>query len=184
MLKLENINLAADLLAARYVKAETVEVTFAREAGELISLEGPNRYQTGDALITGSTGSRWSVSRERFDPKYAPLAPLNAGEDGRYRSRPLPVLARQIQEPFTAARSAGEAPAEAATAQRTRTAESRRRWGSEVFIGWVFGRFGRRNCRGRTHRGRDEVLRRNLPSERLAAPATRAVAEVNGSGAE
>ena len=107
MLKLENINLAADLLAARYVKAETVEVTFAREAGELISLEGPNRYQIGDALITGSTGSRWSVSRERFDPKYAPLAPLNAGEDGRYKSRPLPVLARQIHEPFTAARAAG-----------------------------------------------------------------------------
>ena len=62
MLKLENINLAADLLAARYVKAETVEVTFAREAGELISLEGPNRYQTGDALITGSTGSLWPHS--------------------------------------------------------------------------------------------------------------------------
>ncbi|MBM3346231.1 MAG: hypothetical protein FJY55_07040 [Betaproteobacteria bacterium] len=29
-----------------------------------------------------------------------------AGEDGRYRARPVPVLARQIHEPFTALRSA------------------------------------------------------------------------------
>ena len=107
MLNLENINLAADLLAARYVKAEIVDVSFAREAGVLISLEGPNNYQPGDALITGSTGSRWSVSRERFDAKYAPMPPVVAGEDGSYRSKPVPVLARQIHEPFTAARSAG-----------------------------------------------------------------------------
>lgn len=107
MLELTAIDLATDPLAARYVKDETVAVAFAREPGELISLEGPNRYAPGDALISGATGSRWVVSRDRFDAKYAALPPTVAGEDGHYRARPVPVLARQIGEPFTALRSAG-----------------------------------------------------------------------------
>lgn len=107
MLNLENFDLATDASAAFYVKAEEVEVTFAKQAGELISLEGPNRFEIGDALITGSTGSRWSVSRQRFGDKYAPLAPAISGEDGRYMARPIPVLAKQIAEPFTALRSVG-----------------------------------------------------------------------------
>lgn len=107
MRDLLDIDLRTDPLAARYVKSETVDVEFARQAGELVSLEGPNRYQPGDALITGSTGSRWSVARERFAAKYEPLPPAAMGEDGRYRARPMPVLARQIDEPFSAARSAG-----------------------------------------------------------------------------
>ena len=107
MLELKQIDLARDPEAASYIKAEVVSVTFARDAGELASLEGPNRYQAGDALITGSTGSRWSVSRERFEAKYEPVAPLKAGDDGRYAARPVPVLAKQIPEPFTALRSAG-----------------------------------------------------------------------------
>ena len=107
MLTLENIDLATDVLATFYVKAEEVDVTFAKQAGELISLEGPNRFEIGDALITGATGSCWSVARERFNNKYAPLAPTRFGEDGRYMARPIPVLAKQITEPFTALRSAG-----------------------------------------------------------------------------
>jgi hypothetical protein len=47
------------------------------------------------------------VSRQRFEAKYAPLPPAGMGDDGRYQARPIPVLARQIPEPFTAARSAG-----------------------------------------------------------------------------
>ena len=107
MLELRNIDLTADPLAARYVKEEIVDVEFARQAGDLISLEGPNRYQVGDALITGSTGSRWSVSRDRFAAKYEPLTPTAMGDDGRYAARPVPVLARQITEPFSAERSSG-----------------------------------------------------------------------------
>lgn len=107
MLDLKNIDLTTDLVAARYVKTEIVMVTFAQQEGELASLEGPNRYQAGNALITGSTGSRWSVSRHRFEAKYDAVPPTVAGEDGRYQARPIPVLARQISEPFTAARSAG-----------------------------------------------------------------------------
>ena len=107
MLELTDIDLTTDPAAASYVKAEVVTVIFARVQGELLSLEGPNRYQPGDALITGATGSRWSVSRERFDAKYDALAPTLAGEDGRYQARPIPVLAKKIPEPFTAARSSG-----------------------------------------------------------------------------
>lgn len=107
MLKLIDIDLTTDPLASIFVKDEVVEVVFAKGAGELISREGPNRFAVGDALITGSTGDRWSVSRDRFDAKYLPAAPAEAGADGRYRSKPLPVLARQIGEAFTLARSAG-----------------------------------------------------------------------------
>lgn len=107
MLQLKDIDLAADPLAARYVKEEVVGVEFASQAGELISLEGPNRYQVGDALITGSTGTRWSVSRDRFAAKYEPVPPTAMGEDGRYAARPVPVLARQMDEAFSAERSSG-----------------------------------------------------------------------------
>ena len=107
MLELRNTDLTADPLAARYVKTEIVTVIFAQQAGELISLEGPNRYAADDALITGSTGSRWSVARTRFDAKYAAELPATQGADGSYRARPVPVLAKQISEPFTAMRSAG-----------------------------------------------------------------------------
>jgi hypothetical protein len=107
MRQLENIDLTSDASAALFVKDEIVDVVFAKSAGELISREGPNRFQAGDALITGSTGDRWSVSRSRFDAKYIPVAPTVAGEDGRHRARPLPVLAKQMTEAFTLARSSG-----------------------------------------------------------------------------
>jgi len=107
MLELTDIDLAVDPLAARYVKTEIVSVIFAKRDGELSSAEGPNRYRSGDALITGATGTRWSVSRDRFDAKYETIPPAVAGKGGRYQARPVPVLARRIAEPFTAARSAG-----------------------------------------------------------------------------
>ena len=107
ILELHNIDLTTDSAAAIYIKTEVVTVTFARQEGELLSLEGPNRYAAGDALITGLTGSRWSVSRQRFELKYEAVPPTQMGDDGRYRAKPIPVLAKQISEPFTAARSAG-----------------------------------------------------------------------------
>lgn len=107
MLELKNIDLATDPAAANYVKTEVVTVTFARQEGELLSLEGSNRYAVGDALVTGATGSRWSVSRQRFDLKYEAVPPTRMGDDGSYKAKPIPVLAKQIPETFTAARSAG-----------------------------------------------------------------------------
>lgn len=107
MLELRDIDLTRDPAASLYVKDEVVEVAFANAPGSLVSLEGPNRYAAGDALITGATGERWSVSRDRFDSKYLSEAPTAAGADGAYRAQPVPVLAKQMHEAFTLARSAG-----------------------------------------------------------------------------
>lgn len=107
MTELKNLDLNNDADAQRVVKNETVSVEFAAAAGELMSLEGPNRYAPGDALITGSTGERWVVSRDRFDAKYLPQdAALAHGEPGAYRNRPAVVLAKQMNEAFSLARSA------------------------------------------------------------------------------
>ncbi len=107
MLAFKDIDLRTDHSAQHFLKDEVVDVCFASADGELISPEGPNRYAVGDALITGSTGNRWSVSRQRFDAKYAPVPPTLAGADGRYQCKPLPVLAKQISEAFSIPRSAG-----------------------------------------------------------------------------
>jgi hypothetical protein len=100
-------DLRSDPEAAFYVKDETVRVAFALSEGVVASREGPNRYLAGDALVTGSTGDRWSVSRARFDARYQPEPPLCGGQDGLYRSLPIPVHARQIAEDFIVLRSAG-----------------------------------------------------------------------------
>ena len=102
----ESVDLRQDRAACRYAKHETVQVEFAASAGCIASREGPNHYRAGDALITGSAADRWSVSRDRFDQRYQPVPPLAHGSDGAYRSKPVPVLARQIPESFTIRRSA------------------------------------------------------------------------------
>jgi hypothetical protein len=106
MLVFENIDLASDPAVRQYVKDEIVLVTFATADDAVISREGLNRFSAGDAIITGSTGDRWSVTRERFERKYQPVAPLLYGCDGRYRSKPIPVRAKQVHEPFTVKRTA------------------------------------------------------------------------------
>ena len=107
MLILTDLDLNTDSQANHFIKNEVVEVQFASQIGELMSLEGPNRYMPGDALITGSTGDVWCVSRDRFDQKYLAIAPLIHGQAGAYRNQPAPVLAKQIGESFTLARSKG-----------------------------------------------------------------------------
>lgn len=104
---LSDIDLRYDPAAALYVKHERVSVVFAKEEGELISREGPNRYRPGDAIVTGATGDRWCVSRDRFDAKYDAVAPLPHGQDGAYENKPLAVLAKAMPAPFSIARSAG-----------------------------------------------------------------------------
>jgi hypothetical protein len=107
ILEISNPDLTADPAARRAVKDERVWVEFAENAGELISEVGINRYSPGDALITGSTGDRWCVSRERFDAKYDPESPTVRGNSGNYRNRPVAVLAKRMGQPFTVSRTAG-----------------------------------------------------------------------------
>jgi uncharacterized protein (DUF2237 family) len=106
-LKLQKPDLAADRAACWAVKDEIVLVEFAAGDGALQSAVGRNAYAVGDALLTGSTGDRWSVSRDRFDQKYDAEAPTLAGQAGRYRNRPAEVLAKQMTVPFTVERSVG-----------------------------------------------------------------------------
>lgn len=101
------IDLREDAAARLYLKHEQVRVEFASADGQLMSREGLNRYQAGDALVTGSTGDRWVVSRERFNAKYEAIPPTQFGIDGVYQNKPVPVLAKQIPQAFRLARSAG-----------------------------------------------------------------------------
>jgi PGDYG protein len=107
MLKLENPDLATDAAACWVVKNEVVVVEFAAATGVLNSAVGRNQYRLGDALLTGSTGDRWCVSRDRFDAKYHPLAATLAGQAGRYRNRPIAILAKRMPVVFCIRRSVG-----------------------------------------------------------------------------
>jgi hypothetical protein len=107
MLPISNPDLVTDPAARLAIKDERVAVEFALQHGSLVSAVGVNHYSPGDALITGSTGDRWCVSRDRFDAKYDPEPPTIRGEAGDYRNRPVTVLAKRMLQPFTVARTAG-----------------------------------------------------------------------------
>jgi hypothetical protein len=47
------------------------------------------------------------VARERFMEKYQAIPPTTAHDDGNYRSRPIPVWAKQMSRAFSIARRAG-----------------------------------------------------------------------------
>lgn len=102
-----DVDLRNDAHARPYQKQEVVTVRFATEAGAIQSREGLNHYEAGDALITGSTGDHWSVSRARFDAKYAALDGTQFGQEGQYRNLPVPVLAVQQSREFSVERCAG-----------------------------------------------------------------------------
>jgi PGDYG protein len=106
-LYLDAPDLNADIDAVWAVKDELVTVEFAIAAGALESAVGTNRYAAGDALLTGSTGDRWCVSRDRFDEKYRAAPPTQAGHSGRYRNLPAAVRAKRMAVPFSVARTAG-----------------------------------------------------------------------------
>ena len=107
LLELDEPDLVADSEAQWVSKDELVAVEFAATAGAVQSAVGLNRYVVGDAVLTGSTGDRWCVSRGRFDAKYEPQAPTSPGQAGSYRNRPLPVLAKRMSVAFSVSRSAG-----------------------------------------------------------------------------
>ena len=107
LLKLENPDLTADCSACWVVKDEIVSAEFAAAPGALDSAVGLNRYAAGDALVTGSTGDRWCVSRDRFAVKYQAEGTTIEGQAGSYRNRPLPVRAKRMTAAFTVVRSAG-----------------------------------------------------------------------------
>lgn len=89
---------------ARRVQARkyerTVQVRFASEPDTIRTREGVVITRPGDAIITGTAGEHWRVSRKRFPDKYRPVTPTVAGQPGLYASLPYRVLAVQMSEPF------------------------------------------------------------------------------------
>jgi len=93
-----DIDLAHDPDAHRARKRPvTLQVAFAASAGTLATRQGNIEHLQGDALVTGTEGERWPVSRARFEASYEPVAPLRMGKPGRYRKRALSVWARMVR---------------------------------------------------------------------------------------
>jgi hypothetical protein len=94
-------DLSEDRAACRARKrAVVVQVEFAQTDGALPTQEGPVNYSTGDALLTGTEGERWPVSRGTFEVNYVPMAPTRRGKPGPYRKRPRVVWAKPMNEAF------------------------------------------------------------------------------------
>jgi PGDYG protein len=77
-----------------------VDVAFASTECTVQTREGKVHAHAGDAILTGTKGDRWRVSRGRFTEKYEPVAPTRAGQDGRYVALPIRVAAVQMREDF------------------------------------------------------------------------------------
>jgi hypothetical protein len=84
---------------ARKLERE-IEVRFTPIACTLQTPEGIVHARPGDAILTGTAGEHWRVSRERFPEKYRPVPPTRAGESGRYMSRPNRIQALPMTDSF------------------------------------------------------------------------------------
>jgi hypothetical protein len=84
---------------ARKLERE-IDVRFTPVACTVQTSEGLVHAAPGDAIITGTAGEHWRVSRARFSDKYRPVPPTIVGEAGRYVSLPNRILAVPMTEPF------------------------------------------------------------------------------------
>lgn len=75
-------------------------VTFARNDGEIVTLEGVVRYRSGDAIVTGVQGEQWAVPHEKFLIIYEPIPPTQMEQDGQYRKHPREVWAMELRAPI------------------------------------------------------------------------------------
>jgi len=77
-----------------------IDVRFTPVACTVKTSEGVVHAAPGDAVITGTAGEHWRVSRARFSDKYRPVPPTVAGQSGRYISLPNRIMAVPMAEPF------------------------------------------------------------------------------------
>jgi PGDYG protein len=84
---------------ARKLERE-IEVRFTPVACTVQTAEGLVHARPGDAIITGTAGEHWRVSRARFADKYRPVPPTVAGEAGRYVSLPNRIMAVPMTTAF------------------------------------------------------------------------------------
>ncbi len=80
--------------------AREIDVKFTSADCTVQTREGVVHARPGDAIMTGSAGEHWRVSRARFAEKYRPVPPTVAGEAGRYVSLPVRVMAVPMDKPF------------------------------------------------------------------------------------
>jgi hypothetical protein len=84
---------------ARKLERE-IDVRFTPIACTVQTSEGLVHAAPGDAIITGTAGEHWRVSRARFADKYRPIPPTVVGEAGRYISLPNRIMGVPMTEPF------------------------------------------------------------------------------------
>jgi hypothetical protein len=95
----ERISADPQRVVARKLERE-IDVRFTPVACTVQTSEGLVHARPGDAIITGTAGEHWRVSRSRFSDKYRPVPPTVAGEAGRYVSLPNRIMAVPMTEPF------------------------------------------------------------------------------------
>jgi hypothetical protein len=86
-------------VVARKLERE-IDVRFTPVDCTVHTPEGVVHARAGDAIITGTAGEQWRVSRSRFADKYRPVPPTLAGEAGRYVSLPNRIMAVPMTEAF------------------------------------------------------------------------------------
>jgi hypothetical protein len=84
---------------ARKLERE-IDVRFTPIACTVQTPEGVVQARPGDAIITGTAGEQWRVSRAHFADKYRPVPPTAAGEAGRYVSLPNRIMALPMRSAF------------------------------------------------------------------------------------
>ncbi len=84
---------------ARKLERE-VQVRFAQADCTVQTSEGLVHARPGDAILTGTAGEHWRVSREHFPEKYRAAPPTLMGESGRYVSLPNRIVALPMTGPF------------------------------------------------------------------------------------
>ena len=66
------------------------------------------KAKAGDAIITGTGGEQWRVSRARFAEKYRPRPPLTVGVAGEYLSLRYQIYAIRMSSSFAVLLADGE----------------------------------------------------------------------------
>jgi len=80
--------------------ARNIQVHFTPSPCTVQTAEGLVHARAGDAIVTGTEGERWRVSRAHFAEKYQPVAPTLAGQDGRYVSIGNRIMAVPMSAAF------------------------------------------------------------------------------------
>jgi hypothetical protein len=79
---------------------QQVDVRFTPVECTVKTNEGVVQARPGDAILTGTAGEHWRVSRSHFAGKYRPVPPTVAGTDGRYECLPIRIKAVLMSEAF------------------------------------------------------------------------------------